>query len=54
MAFGDILKNQDSGGKEKHVPTIETSKDKGADGADICTPYHTEDPCASHIKLNWF
>ena len=35
MAFGDILKNKDSGGKEKHVPTIEISKGKGADGADI-------------------
>jgi len=32
VAFGDILKNQDTGGKEKHVPTIEISK--GTDGAD--------------------
>ena len=33
MAFGEILKNQDYGGKEKHVPTIEISK--GTDGTDI-------------------
>ena len=35
MAFGDILKNEDSGGKEKHVPTIDIGK--GADGADVIT-----------------
>ena len=37
MAFGDILKNKDYGGKEKHVPTIEIGKGKGTDGADVIT-----------------
>ena len=37
MAFGDILKNKDYGGKEKHVPTIEIGKGKGASGADVVT-----------------
>ena len=33
MAFGEILKNKDHGGKEKHVPIIEIGK--GTDGTDI-------------------
>lgn len=37
MAFGDILKNNDSGGKEKHVPAIDIGRGKGTDGADVIT-----------------
>ena len=37
MAFGDILKNKDYGGKEKHVPSIEIGKGKGTGGADVVT-----------------
>ena len=35
MAFGDILKDQEYGGKEKHLPTIEISK--GSDSAGVIT-----------------
>lgn len=35
MKFGDILKNKESEGKEKHVPVIEVGKGKGEGGADI-------------------
>ena len=37
MAFGDILKNKDYSGKEKHVPTIDIGKGKGRDGTDEVT-----------------
>ena len=35
MKFGDILKGKEAEGKEKHVPTIEVDKGKGAGGSDI-------------------
>ncbi len=35
MKFGDILKNKEAEGREKHVPAIEVGKGKGEAGADI-------------------
>jgi len=35
MQFGDILKNPESEGKEKHVPIIEIIKDHGPDKVNI-------------------
>lgn len=35
MDFGQIMKNPDAEGKEKHVPVIEIGKGKGEGGADI-------------------
>jgi len=37
VAFGDLLKNKDYEGKEKHVPTIEVSRGNGASGTDVVT-----------------
>jgi superoxide reductase len=35
VAFGNLLKDQEYGGKEKHLPTIEISK--GSDGDSVVT-----------------
>jgi len=35
MRFGDILKNKEAEGREKHVPAIEVGKGRGEAGADI-------------------
>jgi superoxide reductase len=35
MKFGDILKGQESEGKEKHVPVIEIMKGHGSEVADL-------------------
>jgi len=35
MRFGDILKNKEAEGREKHVPIIEVGKGRGEAGADI-------------------
>ncbi len=35
MKFGDIVKNMDAEGKEKHAPVIEIGKDKGESSVDV-------------------
>ena len=35
MKFGEILKDKEAEGKEKHVPVIEIDKGRGREGVDI-------------------
>jgi len=53
MQFGDILKNPESEGKEKHVPVIEVGEHGGAEMVHVIVGKETPHPNTTEHHIAW-